>query len=572
MRPEPKAPRRRAWATALLIGVALGAHSMARAEAPGAEPATILDPVFVEASTGNPWELVSVHGFEILSRCPVAFDAAYARALQDAEAARLSFLPPSFWGDLPAPIEVILYNREPEKGSGVIPGRPIDLTWGAEDGAILGSDSVQQTHPVIAGDGDTFVDCGNYWDVLQAGGDFSVDVDSAIRLANRLPRLPAWFISGVEGPNGVYVNRAINDRDRGATMILANALWTSSAETLGIQEETRKATKDGVPVKPRKLLPLPVLFAGPPAGDQAALWNAETALFVRWGLYRAPDRQAFLHFVDRASREPMTEELFRRSLGMGFVEAQEQMSAYLPVAACESITVHLELPPDDIPNIRGASSSEIARILGDWGRLEGRATGPELNDFQDECLRQADKQFEKAVLARVRDPSFLAAFGLYELQAGNSARARQALEDATGRGVIRPRAYVELARLRLDDALPTIPGGIGDLNEKDFGEIRGLLDTARVQMPALEATYALWARVLQHAPSLPSDEDLYVLSHAIEFFPQDSALAYRSATLFRRLGHADKATAIIERSRPFAETDHDRELLASFPTAGAAGR
>jgi tetratricopeptide (TPR) repeat protein len=532
----------------------------------------VLDPVFVEASTGNPWQLMSSPGFEILSRCPLSFNAAYARALEKADAARLAFLPARFWADLPAPIEVILYNREPDKEAGFLQGKPIDLTWGAEDGALLGSDTVQQAHPIIAGDGDTFVECGNYHDVLQAGGDFSVDVGSSILLANRLPRLPSWFISGVDGPNGVYVNRVIKSGYAGDTMVLPNALWTSSGETVALQEELRKVKKDGGTVRPRSLLPVSKLFSGQPDPSHAALWNAEAALFVRWGLYRSTDRQAFLDFVDQASRHPVNEELFRKCLGLGYEEVQAQLSAYLPVAASESIVVSLDVPPEDLPDIRGASASEVARILGDWGRLEGRASGPEITDFQEECLRQADKQFQKAVLGRVSDPSFLAAYGLYALQAGDNGRARKALEEATSRGVIRPRAYVELARIRLEDALPTIPGGFGDLNEKEFGQIKALLTTARVQMPSLMSTYSLMARVLQHAPKAPSDEDLYVLERALDLFPEDTSLAYRLATLYRRLGRFDKAAAIVERSRPFAEAEHDRTLLASFPVEKVASK
>jgi len=569
--PTTETPGRRARWMAPVIGIMAclsgGAYA---AEAP--EPATVLDPVFVEASTGNPWQLVSSPGFEILSRCPLTFNATFARALQKAEAARLAFLPERFWADLPAPIEVILYNREPEKEPGLLQGKPIDLTWGAEDAALIGSEGVQQTHPMIEGDGDTFVDCANYHDVLQAGGDFCVDVDSSIRLANRLPRLPLWFISGVVGPNGLYVNRVIKSGYAGDTMVLPNALWTTSAETVALQEELRKVRKDGGTVRPRLLLPVSRLFSGQPDPGDAALWNAETALFVRWGLYKSPDRQAFLDFVDQASRHPVNEEMFRKCLGLGYDEVQAQLLAYLPIAASESIVVSLDIPPEDLPDTRGASASEVARILGDWGRLEGRASGPEITDFQEESLRQADKQFQKAILSRENDPSFLAAYGLYALQAGDSGLARKALEEATSRGVIRPRAYVELARIRLEDALPTIPGGFGDLNEKDFGEIKALLTTARVQMPSLITTYTLLARVLEHAPTAPSDEDLYVLDRSLELFPGDASLAYKVATLFRRLGRFDKAAAIIENSRPFAESEHDKRLLASFPVEKVASK
>jgi len=67
---------------------------------------TVLDPVFVEASstTGTPWQYLSTPGFEIISRCPYTFNAAFVRALEKSEAARLALLPAPFWGDIPTPI------------------------------------------------------------------------------------------------------------------------------------------------------------------------------------------------------------------------------------------------------------------------------------------------------------------------------------------------------------------------------------------------------------------------------------------------------------------------------------
>lgn len=51
----------------------------------------MLDPVFVEANSGNPWLCLSGPGFEIISHCPAGFNEAYARALQKAAAARLAY-------------------------------------------------------------------------------------------------------------------------------------------------------------------------------------------------------------------------------------------------------------------------------------------------------------------------------------------------------------------------------------------------------------------------------------------------------------------------------------------------
>jgi tetratricopeptide (TPR) repeat protein len=207
---------------------------------------------------------------------------------------------------------------------------------------------------------------------------------------------------------------------------------------------------------------------------------------------------------------------------------------------------------------------EIARIVGDWGRLEGRTIGMENLEYQQECMEQAERLFARVYRRGNSDPLFLATFGLYELQVGDDVRAREALEAATRAGVLRPRAYVELARLKLDDALPSVEEGIGDLSASDFDEITGLLTTARVQMPSLLATYDVLARALEHAPMKPDGEHLRPMEEAMAMFPRNAALAYKLANLYRRLGMRDEAAAVINRALKFSDSDQDRVLLAEF--------
>jgi hypothetical protein len=190
-------------------------------------------------------------------------------------------------------------------------------------------------------------------------------------------------------------------------------------------------------------------------------------------------------------------------------------------------------------------------------------------EYKGECLDQADKLFERIRLRRTSDPLFLAAFGLYEIQAGDSVRAREALETATAAGVLRPRAYVELANLRLDEGLPSVQHGIGDLEPAEFAAIVGLLTTARVQMPSLLATYDVFARALEHAPSRPTLEDLRPLEEALELYPQNTALAYKVANLCREEGYAERAALIVERAASFSDTDEGRTLLTKFQARDA---
>ncbi len=549
----------RGRAAILLLALAL----VSRAAADDGE-VTVLEPVFVEASTGDPWYYFTVPGFEVISHCPEDFNQTYALALRKSAAARLAVLPAGFWGDMPTPMKIVLYNRAPEKRSGFNRGNPIDLAWAPGSRGSVGSGDIQHSYPVTVGDGDTYINCGNYWSVQADSANFSVDPDSDIRLQHRVPRLPGWFETGMEGQFGLYPDRIIQSSAFSDAVVLTSATWVSTEETLAVLNWARDKKNEGKEFRPREFLPLADLFSGTFPPGKRELWNSEASLFVRWGLFAEGNRQAFLDYADRASREPETEELFRREFGFGYDRAQAQLEAYLPRAVEGPISVPLAdtRPPD--PRIREATSVEVARIVGDWGRLEGRNLGIVNLDYKRECLDQAERLFERVRLRRSSDPLFLAAYGLYEIQAGDSVKAREALENAAAAGVVRPRAYVELANLRLDEALPSVQHGVGDLDAAEYASIVGLLTTARVQMPSLLATYDVLARALEHAPERPTLEELRPLDEALGLFPRNAPLAYKVANLCREEGYAEKADGIMARAAAFSDSDSDRALLSEF--------
>ena len=529
-----------------------------------------MDPVFIEAqpvSSGRdpvrPWQYLSIPGYEILSKCSDAFNEGYVHALQRANEARLALIPEAFWGEPATPIKIILYNRPPEQMA-TMRRSPIDLSWTAEEGGIVGLDAFEVSHPLTLGDGDTFINCGNYWATQPERGDFSVDVDSAVLLSVRVPRLPAWFAEGLEGTRGIFPNRVIRSSLSGDTVVYPNALWTSAGETRAIQDEEARAAKEPGVRHPRELLPLGDLFRGAYSESNSNLWKAESALFVRWGLFGSGDRQAFLDFVGESARRPLTEKSFQDHFHMGFSEAQRRLGDYLFEAVGRTIVVPLPGQPKQKFDFRDATSTEVARMVGDWGRLEGRSTDPQDLEFRQDCLDQADRLYERTFARKEQDPLFLAAFGLFEVQREDTGRARMALETAVGSGIVHPRAYVELARLRLGMILSGFQEGIGDLNQPDYDEILGYLETARAQMPGLLSGYFVYARALEHAPRKPTLADFGVLENALQLFPQNAALAYKVATLYRSFGYPDEAKAVVRRAMEFSESDADRARLSGF--------
>ena len=552
-----KRPSRHGLAGAL----ALSLGSVSGWAAAGDEPPVRMEPVFVEAASSNPWQYFRVPGFEVISHCPDDFNRVYARALEASTAARAALLPRDFWGGLSTPMKIVLYNREPEGGQAFSRPKPIDLSWVSGDDGTAGPYSLLRTYPTVVGDGDTFISCGNYWSLLSSTSDFYADPDSEIRVRCRLPQLPHWFVSGLVGPGGILATWTVEPGAGGQEFaVVPSVTWGSRAETLALIKD---------PKRPRAVMALSRFFgAAVPAGEEDA-WDAEAALLVRWGLFGTepdgrPHREAFLDLVRGACGQPVTETRFRELLGMGFAEAEARLRAYVAVAVREPVRLPLGVAREKTVEIREATPTEVARIVGDWGRLEARAVGMQNLDYQRECLDQADRLFERIYARQTSDPGFLAAFGLYALQVGDVTRGREALESATGAGVVRARAYLELARLKLGDSLPFAEQGIGDLNEADYGRVVGLLDTAMEQAPSLVGSYLLLAKAMEHAPKKPALGDMEVLEGAVALFPGNASLAYKVATLYKRFGYPEKAQAVIARAFRMADTNEDRARLAAF--------
>ena len=523
-----------------------------------AEPEVIgLEPFVVEASAENPWQIVSIPGYEILSRCPEKFTWSCVRALNRAEHAREALLPAGFWGRFGAPIKVILYNQEPKPSAGFLGGNPIDLSWSSESGASLGYRTILLSHPPVVGDGDLFITCGNYRTLRAEADELSVDPDSVLRLRCRVPRLPPWFLSGIQGQFGLYSKHVIESNLGTDSLMLPSAVWISLEKTEELKKAWKLAKRKKLPPPATSLLPLKELFASKAASDDVRLWESETALFLRWALFgRESDgrdhRAAFLNFADAASREMVSEELFGKHFGFGYYEAEKKLRIYLGTAVAEPISVPLAGVTSPGFSSRDATSSEVSRIIGDWTRLEARVLSPFQGDLRQEYLDRAEQIFNREFKKNTRDPLFLAEFGLYTSQQGDKERAREALEVATSARIIRPRAYVELARIKLNALVTSITPHFGDLSDANYAEIMDLLSTARRQMPGFLLTYKIIVEALEHAPTKPTLQDLAPLEEAVHLFPREADLLRRVTALYDVLGYSEKSAEMRNWARSIA--------------------
>jgi hypothetical protein len=356
-------------------------------------------------------------------------------------------------------------------------------------------------------------------------------------LRNRTPPLPYWFTSGF---------LAVYDHLRfpGDTIELGPMTWLSSRETHAVVNEPDAADS---------LLPMKEFFAAQVlAGDDKAVekkrvWFAQAELFVRWGMDVHPPAQsaAFWKFVDCASAEPMSEALCRECFGTDFFGLRENLKVYLPEAVRASANWSAgKLAKLPRLEFRNATAGDIARIKGEWERLATSFVRGKSGDLESKYLAQARRTLQHAYDLGNRDPRLLAEFGLCEYEANNAGAARELLEAAAKQQVVRPRVYLELARLRWAAAREQ-PAAGGKLSAAQVAEIVAPLAIARRQLPLSPEVFELFTEVWASCLVAPQADDFAVLREGVSLFPTRTELLYRVASLYAANGRVDEASKLI---------------------------
>ena len=253
--------------------------------------------------------------------------------------------------------------------------------------------------------------------------------------------------------------------------------------------------------------------------------------------------------------------MVQRCFGVDFATADAQLAAYLSTAVRKSATLRPTRPLQaPAITLRNATDAEIARIKGDWERLEVsfvRARTPELTD---KYLEQARRTLRHAYDNGVRDPRLLAVLGLCACDAGDTAAAREYLEAAAQLGPMRTRAGYELARLRFIAADAHPEGRAGGLSVDQVAKIFTPLFAARDQAPPLPEIYDLIAQVWSRAGCPPTRGHLDVLEDGVRLFPRRGPLVYQAAALYADHGYATEAAELVRLGLLVAadEPEHER--------------
>jgi hypothetical protein len=293
------------------------------------------------------------------------------------------------------------------------------------------------------------------------------------------------------------------------------------------------------------LLPIEDILTAPPpshgpdarAAARSRLWRAESDLFLQWVIAdkRGARIAALAKFLDYGDAGRRDEDAFKECFGLGFAQVRYELADAMPAATGRSITWFSD--GGDVDEVfRDATPAETARIWGNWELMEIQFVKAQDEAMVLPYMDQAEHTLGDAYRKGLRDPGFLSVLGLYEREKKDSGRALQFLEAAVEAKAPFPRAYTELARIRLTQALEKPARPDGKLGTAQIASVLAPLQETRRMRPPQKSTYLLIALALANTGTVPSQGDLEVLDEGLHDFPAESELATMVAALKDRHG------------------------------------
>lgn len=552
----------------------------------------LLPPFIVEERIEGPsWRYASVPGFEILTRCHDAKSRALAESFYRAHHVHRALLPARFEMQLDVPVALIFYDEnlwpvELQESAAAFLGlqnfsfpqtraapgdpTPLDRWLGrapmsdpSRPRATAGSTpAAPKPHTFLTDLRLSSSDSIHIFTLAPSGHDhlfrtYLRPTYLAQLLAGRTPSLPSWFLTG-------FLNAYGQMEFGGEAITLPPLVWLTPEDTKTARDEPAAAT--------RKFLPLVDLL-----GENADLLASRTArehqiahaqleLLVRWALDpRAPDRRdRFWTLVERACTEPVTPELISTSLGLDPAALLAELAQFLPDALRHSQRWAIESIAYPDFEFRPATSAEIARLRGDWERLEARYAATAAPDTVEKYRSQSLRTLRNAYDRGEHTPALLAVLGLSELEAGNIAAATDHLAFATRHRVVRPSAYVELARLLLQAHVSQATERSRPLTLGEAREVLDLLYVARRQHPLLPDVFRLAAHTWNACATAPAPDDLAFLLDAPAHFPRSAELSYHAARFALAADDAPRAARIADAALQLGASDAFTPRLIEF--------
>lgn len=371
------------------------------------------------------------------------------------------------------------------------------------------------------------------------------------QLSFNQPRLPAWL---EEGLAQLLVNMKVDPK-------FIEFAKVEDPNLVSLVPEIQEERDFNRTLAYRGLMPLAEFFAighdSPEANNPlTGTWAKQAQALVHLWLYGEGKRyhKGFAQFVARSTREPVTEAMFQDCFKMNYKEMLTVLRIYLGNTAY----VHQEFNAgkngglsEPAPLVlRDATEAEIGRIKGDAQVLAGHS---EL--AHDEMLAP--------YIRGVSDGALLASLGILEKSRGETVRARKFLEAAAQAQVVRPRAYLELAHLRLVQASPA--GSL--LTAPQAQAVLQPLLIARQQQPVIPEVYELMAEVWLRSETPPSAADLALLNQGVMHFQHRPVLLLSAAELNAKYGDPAAARAMADFGVKLSKTDEARRAFEGILTA-----
>lgn len=535
------------WQRAIAVAFsALTAAAQSPDAARSNSPAVELPPMLVEESVSSvPWLYVNAGGTEFLSRC----SASTTRNLVEAWLAKLqmvrAIVPEEFLAKMDVPSVFVLYAQDLDHAVSA------EIQRELQGGAASRGNDVNIAPSMRLSDRDMHASIAYIDEALFDAATLSVSAGHVRYLLNgRVPQLPLWLVEGLERT----YRRADFVMD---PITLSPLVWLNSSESDALASD---------PSRPRALLPASELFASDTTRAienqhprRVAARAATQELVVRWALGSGnATRDAFWKFAARAAEEPVTEETFEASMGFGFSELRDRLSDYLPKAVDERRRIDPgKLPPLPRIEIDRATPNEVARVRGEWERLAIGHVQRRLPKVREPYIAQARRTLRRAYDGGDRDPRLLATMGLCEVDAGNEAGAREFLEPAVASGVVRPRAYYELARLRFEELRRQAPPA-KIFSYSDLAPVIGALQRAVTQAPALPEVFTLLAEAWARCETSPNDAEFADLERGARLFSRRTDVGLPTALALARHGKKAEAAAVLDACAGYPADDTTR--------------
>jgi hypothetical protein len=622
-RDHPEQPVRRLclvafWAAALAAFLVASARADQAAEAAAArEKALTMERYIVSATRTDKsaWRYGSAPGFEVLSRAGDRETNEMLVSLEHGLWLQNDVLPKDWLPSNPIPYTVIIDNTDLSTvpigqvhAAPILLQAPVDAAaWGRLSASALVWNDHFESH-----DGDTLAFNSNIFGVNMR--DLSYGSVSLDRLGHSTPPLPIWVMAGLLGKDsglfregyllvqseGIFGHGWIRQAKGPGTV------WISLDETKRLVERIRADAEKNT-TTPIEIMPLREFFnEAPIRNEDIPVWSSQAALLLRWGLMGPGSEDpvlshAFLELVRRARSEPVTEKVFTDCFGFGYEAMGLKLQEFLRSVLLQPTSVDLDIP-DRFPKLvlKTATSDQIGRIVGDWLRMLGDSVRAKDPDMCTEFLFSAGRMLGRAYRYDVglqpevdrssggeggpsaaeaaaggrafamkpfsleadliHDPRLLAVYGLYEHDAGDDMKAREFLEAAVAAGVVRPRAYIALAKLRYLDAVARPMGSDGKLNAVQAASILEPLRASPKFAPdleVLELTVATWSR----CDAMPSRKDIEDIAGGVALFPRETDLALSSALLCAQSGYPGQAATLIDEGLVFSAHEGKRRYF-----------